>query len=140
MPHRYGRLPRTMRTDFGRSRTALLSLLSVTALATIVALPAGAHAHLERTLPVAGSIVREPPRELALWFTQRIEPAFSMVRVFDATGKEVAAGAPQFDASDGKVMRVTLPTLAAGTYRAKWRVVSVDTHVSEGEFTFDVAR
>ena len=128
-----------MCTDLRRLPIALLSLLTVAALAAMVALPASAHAYLDRALPVAGSIVRESPRELTLWFTQRIEPAFSVVRVLDAAGKEIAAGAPQFDA-DGKVMRISLPTLAAGTYRAKWRVVSVDTHVSEGEFTFDVAR
>jgi methionine-rich copper-binding protein CopC len=33
-----------------------------------------------------------------------------------------------------------VPKLAAGGYRVKWRVVSVDSHVSEGEFAFDVAR
>jgi copper resistance protein C len=119
--------------------STILSWLSVAALAAVVASPAGAHAYLDRALPVAGSVVRESPRELTLWFTQRIEPAFSAVRVLDAAGKEIAAGAPQFDAADGKVIRIPLPKLGPGTYRAKWRVVSVDTHVSEGEFTFDVA-
>ena len=40
---------------------------------------------------------------------------------------------------DAKVLHVSLPKLAPGTYRVKWRVLSVDTHVSEGEFTIDVA-
>jgi len=122
-----------------RSRNSLLATLSVAVLAAMLALPAGAHAYLDRAQPVAGSVVREPPRELTLWFTQRIEPAFSEVRVLDAAGKKVDAGAPRFDAADGKVLRVSLPKLAAGTYRVKWRILSVDTHVSEGEFTFDVA-
>jgi len=129
-----------MRTYPRRSPIALLWLLSIAALPAVVALPALAHAYLDRALPVAGSTVRESPHELALWFTQRIEPAFSTVRVVDAAGKDIAAGAPQFDSTDGKVMRISLPTLGPGMYRAKWRVVSVDTHVSEGEFTFDVAR
>ncbi len=38
-----------------------------------------------------------------------------------------------------KLLRVSLPNLAPGTYRVMWRVLSVDTHVSEGDFTFDVA-
>jgi len=115
-------------------------MLAVASLAVTFALPAGAHAYLDRALPVVGSVVREPPREIKLWFTQRIEPAFSEVRVLDRAGKRVDAGDPQVDAADGKVLRVSLPKLAPGVYRVKWRVLSVDTHVSEGEFTFDVAR
>ena len=129
-----------MRTLFLRSRSLLLSMLVVATLTASVALPAAAHAYLERARPIAGSVVRESPRELTLWFTQRIEPAFSEVRVLDGAGKRVGgAGKPQIDAADGKVLRVTLPKLAAGGYRVKWRVVSVDSHVSEGEFAFDVA-
>ena len=115
-------------------------MLAVAALAATPPLTASAHALLQRARPVAGSVVRESPRELTLWFTERIEPAFSVVRVLDAAGKPIDAGAARFNASEGKVLRVPLPKLAAGTYRVQWRVLSVDTHVSEGEFTFDVAR
>ena len=85
-------------------------MLAAAAWLATVALPALAHAYLDRAQPVAGSVVHESPRELTL-----------------------------FDGADAKVLRVPLPKLAAGTYRVKWRILSVDTHVSEGEFTFDVA-
>jgi methionine-rich copper-binding protein CopC len=130
----------SMRTDSRRSRNPLLSMLTVATLAASFALPAFAHAYLERARPIAGSVVRESPPELTLWFTQRIEPAFSDVRVLDGAGTRLAAGSPQLDTGDHKVLRVSLPKLAAGSYRVKWRVVSVDSHVSEGEFAFDVAR
>jgi len=129
-----------MRTPFPRSRNPLLSMLAVAALTASVALPAAAHAYLERARPIAGSVVHESPRELTLWFTQRIEPAFTDVRVLDSAGNRVGAGKPQIDAAGGRVVRVALPKLAAGGYRVKWRVVSVDSHVSEGEFAFDVVR
>ena len=129
-----------MRITFPRSRNPLLSMLAVATLTASVALPAAAHAYLERARPIAGSVVHESPRELTLRFTQRIEPAFTDVRVLDGAGKRMGAGMPQVDAADGKVVRVALPKLAAGGYRVKWRVVSVDSHVSEGEFAFDVAR
>jgi len=129
-----------MRTPFRRSRNPLLSMLAAATLTASVALPAAAHAYLERASPIAGSVVHESPRELTLRFTQRIEPAFTDVRVLDGAGKQIGAGKPQIDAADGKVVRVALPKLAAGGYRVKWRVVSVDSHVSEGEFAFDVAR
>jgi methionine-rich copper-binding protein CopC len=43
------------------------------------------------------------------------------------------------DRGDARILRVSLPPLSPGTYRVVWRVLSVDTHVSEGDFTFDVA-
>ena len=128
-----------MRFDDRRSRKTLLAMLSVATVIATLSLPAGAHAYLERAQPAAGSSVRESPRELTLWFTQKIEPAFSEVRVLDPGGKQVDAGAPRFDSDGAKALRISLPKLAAGTYRVKWRILSVDTHVSEGEFTFDVA-
>jgi copper resistance protein C len=36
-------------------------------------------------------------------------------------------------------LEVSVPALAPGRYRVVWRVLSLDTHVTEGDFTFDVA-
>ena len=100
--------------------------------------PVGAHSRLERAVPAAGSAVRASPPQLKLWFTERLEPAFSKVQVFDRNGKQVDMGDPEVDRADTKLLQVSLPTLAPGTYRVKWRVLSVDTHVSKGDFTFNV--
>ena len=116
----------------------LLRQLGLAALASALVQPVSAHAFLDRAVPAAGSSVRTSPMELKLWFTQRLEPAFSKVRVLDRGGKQV-------DRGDGKLMpprgalRVSLPRLAPGKYRVTWRVLSVDSHVTEGAFTFDVA-
>ncbi len=101
--------------------------------------PVGAHSRLERAAPAAGSTVRGSPPQLKLWFTERLEPAFSKVRVLDHNGKQVDKGDPEVDRADAKLLRVSLPKLAPGTYRVQWRVLSVDTHVIEGDFTFNVA-
>jgi methionine-rich copper-binding protein CopC len=37
------------------------------------------------------------------------------------------------------MLLVTLKPIKPGTYRVTWRVLSVDTHVTEGDFTFRVA-
>jgi len=98
-----------MRPDDRRSQKTLLAMLSIAALTATLSLPAEAHAYLERAQPAAGSSVRESPRELTLWFTQKIEPAFSEVRVLDPAGKQVDAGAPRFDSPGAKVLRISLP-------------------------------
>jgi methionine-rich copper-binding protein CopC len=96
---------------------------------------AGAHAFLDHTEPRVGSTVRAAPREVSLSFTQNLEPRFSTVTVTDASGQRVDAGKPTIS---GSTMRVPLRGIRAGTYRVSWRVLSVDTHTTEGAFTFHV--
>lgn len=100
---------------------------------------AGAHAFLDHAAPAVGSTVRAPPPQVKLWFTQELEPAFSAVRVVDKSNQRVDRGDAKLDSADARVLQVSLPALAPGRYRVVWRVVSVDTHVTEGDFTFDVA-
>ena len=99
---------------------------------------AGAHAFLDHATPAVGSVVHGAPAQVRLWFTQELEPAFSSVRVFDRSGKQVDKGDLQLDRADATLLQVSLPQLAPGTYRVAWRVLSVDTHVTEGDFSFDV--
>lgn len=98
-----------------------------------------AHAFLERATPAVGSTVRSAPAELRLQFTEAVEPAFSTVRVLDAGGARVERAAAMIDPSDRRSLLVPLPALPPGTYRVVWRVLSVDTHVTTGDFVFHVA-
>jgi methionine-rich copper-binding protein CopC len=116
----------------------LIGLFAFASAMTFVSL-AGAHAFLDHATPAVGSAVRASPAQVKLWFTQRLEPAFSTARVSDRSGKQIDKGDPQVDPADATLLRVSLPQLAPGTYRVTWRVLSVDTHVTEGDFTFDVA-
>ena len=51
--------------------------------------------------------------EIRLWFTQRLEPAFSKVRVLDRGGKQVDRGDARVDATDAR----TAPRVAAARSR-----------------------
>jgi hypothetical protein len=116
-------------------------LFRAAALLGALALPAGAlaHAFLDRAVPAVGSKVHGQPAEVRLRFSQPLEPAFSTVRVVDAGGEQVDRKDKQLDPGDASVLKVSLPKLAPGVYRVVWRVLSVDTHVTEGDFTFEVA-
>jgi copper resistance protein C len=94
-----------------------------------------AHAMLDHASPLVGSTVATAPQELALTFTQNIEPAFSSVQVMDANGARVDSGKPQVS---GNTMHVGLKSLAPGAYKVHWKVLSVDTHTTEGNFSFHV--
>lgn len=99
-----------------------------------------AHAFLKWAEPAVGSTVQKSPGEVRIWFTENIEPAFSTVRVVDASGKEVDKRDVHLDRSNHALLHVSLPHLEAGIYKVVWRVVSVDTHVTNGSFTFRVVR
>jgi methionine-rich copper-binding protein CopC len=114
-----------------RTHTLVLSLL----LALLGTAAARAHAFLDHANPLVGSTVATAPHEVSLWFTQNIEAAFSAVEVSDAKGARVDQGKAQIS---GNAMRVGLKPLAPGTYRVRWHVLSVDTHKTEGNFTFRV--
>lgn len=100
---------------------------------------AGAHAFLDKAVPAVGSTVHGSPSDVRLWFTEELEPAFSTLRVLDQSGKQVDNKDKEVDRKDASVLRVSLPQLPPGTYRVVWRALTVDTHVTEGDFTFSVA-
>src|SRR6516162_3501898 len=99
-----------------------------------------AHAFLERADPGVGSTIQTSPSEVRIRFTENIEPAVSSIQVFDASGKEVDKRDLHLDRSDHALLHISLPPLGVGTYKVTWRVVSVDTHVTNGDFTFRVVR
>jgi methionine-rich copper-binding protein CopC len=96
---------------------------------------ARAHAFLDHATPLVGSTVDAAPHDVSLTFTQSLEPAFSTVVVTDASGAEVSQGKAQVS---GNTMRVGLKALSPGSYKVRWHALSVDTHTTEGSFTFHV--
>ncbi|HEV8617059.1 MAG TPA: copper resistance CopC family protein [Methylomirabilota bacterium] len=99
----------------------------------------GAHGLLERAEPRAGSTARVPPRVVRLWFAGAIEPGYSRIEVFDANGNRADMNDSAVDPASRTLLTVSLPALPAGRYRVVWRVLSIDSHLTDGELTFSVA-
>ena len=106
-----------------------LALLPIAALA---------HAHLDHASPAVGSTVAQPPKEVSLWFTEALEAKFSAIEVRDAQGRPMQAGPATLARDNAAQLRVPLKALPPGTYKVIWRVLSVDTHRTQGDFTFRV--
>ena len=113
-----------------RSLIAIVPLLFVLRAGT-----AHAHAFLDHAEPRVGNKVANPPREVTLYFTQKLEPAFSSVTVTGPTGQRVDAGKARVS---GNQMSVSLRSGGTGTYQVNWHVLSADTHTTDGSFTFQV--
>jgi methionine-rich copper-binding protein CopC len=116
-------------------RSSLIGVIPL--LSLLAANEASAHAFLDRAEPRVGNKVATPPHEVTLWFTQKLEPAFSNVTVTNAAGQRVDTGKPRIS---GDQMSVSLRPGGTGTYHVTWHVLSVDTHTTEGNFTFQVGQ
>jgi copper resistance protein C len=118
----------------------MLRVVTIALLALALALPGSVRAHsgLARSSPPAGSTVSPAPKEVVLSFSEKLEPNFSTIEVRDAKGAPMHAGKSSVDAAQRTQMRVALKALPPGTYKVIWRVLSVDTHRSQGTFTFRV--
>jgi copper resistance protein C len=98
---------------------------------------AAAHALLDRAEPRVGNTVAAAPHQVTLWFTQKLEGAFSTITVTNAAGERVDTGKARVS---GNQMSVSLRPGGAGTYHVTWHVLSVDTHTTDGNFTFQVGQ
>ena len=97
-----------------------------------------AHSFPEKETPSAGQKVASPPSEVVINFDAPIEKLFAKLEVAGADGANQAVGTPQIS-DDGIRMSVKVPALKPGDYTVKWAVVGIDTHHTQGSYTFTVA-
>ena len=115
----------------GAAAVAMLTLLA--------AAPAFPHAFPLHADPRVGSTVAAAPAKVTIWFDSEIEGAFSKIEVYDDYERRVDKNDPRVDATR-TMLEVGLSPLPPGKYQVRWTVLSVDTHVTEGRFTFTVGR
>ena len=100
---------------------------------------AAAHAFLKTAAPAVGASVREAPAQVVLDFTEGVEPGFSTITVQDAAGARVDTGAVHLGGGEAQ-LAIGLKPLPPGAYTVIWHATSVDTHKTEGRYSFTVGR
>ena len=114
-----------------------ISVAAVVAIAMSSAIVASAHSFPESQTPSAGQKVSSAPAEVTINFDAPIEKLFAKLEVTGADGKNEAAGEPQIS-DDGRHMSIKVAPLKPGDYTVKWAVVGIDTHHTEGSYTFSI--
>jgi methionine-rich copper-binding protein CopC len=120
--------------------TTLKMCISAAAIAIAMsnAIVASAHSFPESETPSAGQTVASPPSEVTINFDAPIEKLFAKLEVTGAGGTNQTAGQPQIS-DDGRHMSVKVASLKPGDYTVKWAVVGIDTHHTEGSYTFSIS-
>ena len=99
--------------------------------------PSLAHSFPEKEQPAAGQTLSSAPSQVSIRYDAPIEHLFANLQVLDAVGNNVAVGRPEVS-SDGYILSVKLNALKPGNYTVKWSVVCVDSHHTQGTYTFSV--
>jgi copper resistance protein C len=121
-------------------KTRRLMLVAGMAIGALVSwsLPLFAHSFPDKEQPAAGQTLSAAPSEVSIKYDAPIEHLFANLQVLDAAGNNMAVGQPQVS-SDGYTLTVKVNELKPGTYTVKWSVVCVDTHHTQGSYSFTVA-
>src|SRR5437870_12821043 len=102
-------------------------------MALIAAPPALAHALLRQSEPPDGAALDAPPDRIVITFTEEPEPALSLIKVVDSSGREAAGGPVRTVAGQPLNLQLQLAPLPKGIYTVTWRTVSrADGHVTGG--------
>lgn len=122
-----------MPAHFAKKALTTVALLASIATATFVL----AHTHLKSETPTANSTVTAP-KELRLIFSEGVEAQFTKISI-TADGAAVAVKSIETAPGDQKTLIVTPENpLTPGKYKVEGHAVSVDTHKSEGDYSFTV--
>ncbi len=117
--------------------TSQLALLA--ALSTLFPINlAMAHATLVKSDPPRRASLSMPPKQIQLWFNEKIEASYASVTVVDKDKKAVTENNPEIVAEDPKSVVLNLPEIDSGRYTVQYRVMSVDGHVIESSYDFNV--
>jgi hypothetical protein len=117
-----------------------MKILLTTILCCVAGVSAAhAHAFLDHADPKVGSTVTAAPKEIKIWYTERLVLPFSDIKLADASGQAIATSNKHLDPSNEQLLIVSVPALKPGKYAVSWRVTAVDTHVTHGTFTFTVS-
>ena len=107
-------------------------------LACLVPSLAMAHAVLVKSSPARRAVLSQAPAHVELTFNERLEPAYSTVSVWSSATSRVDDGKIIVRPDDPRRLSVGVPSLAPGAYTVKFRVLSVDGHLVEGNYAFEI--
>jgi copper resistance protein C len=119
--------------------TVRISRIAVFAAAVVIvglSTLALAHTKLEKSEPAAGATLTEKPRQVQLWFNEKIDPVVSKIELTSASGKIALSG---MHVMGGKELMASVSgDTPNGTYTVAWQTAGDDGHVTKGDFTFAV--
>jgi copper resistance protein C len=103
-------------------------------------LPVFAHAIMVKSQPVVDSTIAESPKQVDVWFNDKVGSEYKALAVIDSSGKRVDNKDAAQETFDPSHLYTTVTDLPPDTYTVRYRVVSMDTHIVTGKFKFTIKK
>lgn len=123
-----------------KARTAENGTLTgaITGFALLFAAAASAHSFLIDANPSAKDHVAAAPKTIKLKFGAGVEPNYSTVTIETADGKVLASGAVGKPETPRELTLDAPADLPPSRYIVRYRVLSTDGHIVEGNYEFTI--
>lgn len=95
-----------------------------------------AHASITVLEPAYRETLKESPKQIRLFFDQRVKAFPASIKVLNTEGKVVSG--PARSLPDERWMVADVPVLPKGPYTVRWYALSSDGHTVSGVYTFGV--
>ena len=95
------------------------------------------HNHLTKSTPAAEETITSP-KEIRLWFAEKVEPQFSSMGLLTADSSKVEIGKAHATDDPLSIAADIGKKLPAGKYVVTWRSAGDDGHAVRGKFAFTV--
>ncbi len=126
------------RRNFTFAVKPLLGLMLSTCLLAPATL--SAHAILVKSQPAADVTVTESPKQIDVWFNDKVGSEYKALAVISSAGKRVDNKDIEQETFDPSHLYTTVTDLPPDTYTVRYRVVSLDTHIVTGKFKFTIKK
>lgn len=121
--------------------STLKLMLSLAFIASLVSpVQVLAHAIMVKSQPVVDSTIAESPKQVDVWFNDKVGSEYKALAVINSAGKRVDNKDIVQETFDQSHLYITVPDLPADTYTVRYRVVSLDTHIVTGKFKFTIKK
>lgn len=99
-----------------------------------------AHATLVKSDPPRRASLSSPPKQVQLWFNEKIEGSYASVALLDSKKRSITENNPEIVLDDPKSVILNIPQIEPGQYTVQYRVMSVDGHVIESSYVFSIKK
>ena len=129
--------PARVRRQAGFGFSAVAGACAIVIAAAFGTNSALAHSFLVDATPSSKEHVAAPPKTIKLRFGGGVEPPYSKITIEAPDGKVLAEGNSAVP-DKPRELSANAPELAPGKYIVRYRVLSTDGHIVEGNYEFTV--
>jgi copper resistance protein C len=125
---------------FSLARPAKLLTYTSLLASLITPLTSFGHAIMVKSQPVADSTISDAPKQVDVWFNDKVGSEYKALAVINSAGKRVDNKDIVQETFEQSHLYITVPDLPPDTYTVRYRVVSLDTHIVTGKFKFTIKK